>query len=111
VGHPTVNEWFNIHAFAIPAGQVASTQGGPLVVGDAPRNFLFGPGYTNEDISLFKIFSLHRDMKFQVRIEAFNVLNTAHYDNPVGNMASGQFGVITGGYYPRVMQFAGRLTF
>jgi hypothetical protein len=54
---------------------------------------------------------MQRDMKFQVRIEAFNLLNTAHYDNPVGNMASGQFGMITGGYYPRVMQFAGRLTF
>ncbi|MGA2632826.1 MAG: TonB-dependent receptor [Terracidiphilus sp.] len=117
VAHPTVTEWFNnvinkpSSAFAIPSGQAKSASGGPLVVGDAPRNFLYGPGYTNEDLSLFKVFSMQRDMKFQVRIEAFNLLNTAHYDNPVGNMASGQFGMITGGYYPRVMQFAGRLTF
>jgi outer membrane receptor protein involved in Fe transport len=117
VAHPTVTEWFNNvigksnSAFAIPSGQVASTSGGTLVVGDAPRNFLYGPGYTNEDMSLFKVFSMQRNMKLQIRIEAFNLLNTAHYDNPVGNMASGQFGMITGGYYPRVMQFAGRLTF
>jgi hypothetical protein len=51
-------------------------------------------------------------MKFQIRIESFNLLNTGHYDNPVGDMNAGaKFGTIQGGYYPRVMQFAGRLTF
>ena len=81
-------------------------------MGNAPRNLIYGPGYTNEDISLFKVLTLPREMKFQIRIEAFNLLNTAHYDNPIGNMAAGkQFGTITGGYSPRVMQFAGRLTF
>jgi hypothetical protein len=106
-------EWFNTKAFVVPAGQAASTGAGKtLIVGNAPRNPLFGPGYTNEDLSLFKVFTLPRAMKFQIRIESFNMLNTAHYDNPIGNMAAGkQFGEITGGYSPRVMQFAGRLTF
>jgi hypothetical protein len=81
-------------------------------VGNTPRNLLYGPGYTNEDLSLFKVLSLPREMNFQIRIECFNVLNTAHWDNPVSNVAAGgQFGTITGGYYPRVMQLAGRLTF
>jgi hypothetical protein len=112
VPHPSVTGWFNTSAFQIPAGQPASTTGGTLIVGNAPRNFLYGPGFTNEDISLFKVFTMPREMKFQVRIESFNLLNTAHYDNPVDNMASGkQFGEILGGYYPRVMQFAGRLIF
>jgi hypothetical protein len=83
-----------------------------LIVGNAGRNIIYGPGYTNEDMSLFKVLTLPREMKFQIRIEAFNLLNTAHYDNPIGNIAAGkQFGEITGGYSPRVMQFAGRLTF
>jgi len=108
VGHRTTQEWFNPKAFTIqptPKGQA-------FAVGNAPRNFLYGPGYTNEDLSLFKVFTLPREMKFQIRIEAFNMLNIAHYDNPVSDMSKGSlFGSIQGGYSPRVMQFAGRLTF
>jgi hypothetical protein len=113
VSHRSITEWFNTKAFAVPTGQAGSTSAGKtLIVGNAGRNIIYGPGYTNEDISLFKVLSLPREMKFQIRIEAFNLLNTAHYDNPIGNMAAGkQFGTITGGYSPRVMQFAGRLTF
>lgn len=105
-------KWFNQAAFAIPAGQAASTNPGHTpIVGNAHRNLLYGPGYNNEDLSLFKVFSLPREMKFQLRIESFNTFNFAHYDQPVSNMANGRFGTITGGYSPRVMQFAGRLTF
>jgi outer membrane receptor protein involved in Fe transport len=113
VSHPSITEWFNTKAFSVPTGQAGSTAAGKtLIVGNAGRNILFGPGYTNEDMSLFKVFTLPSEMKFQVRIEAFNLLNTAHYDNPIGNMAAGkQFGTITGGYSPRVMQFAGRFVF
>jgi outer membrane receptor protein involved in Fe transport len=114
VSHKSISEWFNPKAFSVPSGQASSASGSSskLIVGNAPRNLLFGPGYTNEDISLFKVFSLPREMKFQVRIESFNLLNTAHYNNPNSNIAQGnRFGEITGGYSPRVMQFAGRLTF
>ena len=113
VRHKTVQEWFNPKAFAKPASQTTQpAPGQALVVGNAPRNFLFGPGFTNEDFSLFKVFSLPREMRLQIRAESFNLLNEAHYDNPIGNLAAGaQFGQIRGGYSPRVMQFAGRLTF
>lgn len=113
VGHASIGKWFNPAAFAIPTGQAASTGAGKtLIVGNAPRNFLYGPGFTNEDVSLFKVLSLPHEMKLQIRIEAFNVLNTAHYDNPNTNFAQGtKFGTISQGYSPRVMQFAGRLTF
>jgi hypothetical protein len=113
VSHKTTKEYFNTAAFQVPKGQANSTNAGQtLIVGNTPRNFLYGPGYTNEDLSLFKVLSMPREMKFQIRIECFNVLNTAHWNNPISNMAAGgQFGTITGGYYPRVMQLAGRLTF
>ena len=113
VPHRSIMEWFNTKAFSVPAGQAGSTSPGKtLIPGDAGRNILYGPGYTNEDMSLFKVLHLPREMNFQIRIEAFNLLNTAHYDNPISNIAAGkQFGEITGGYSPRVMQFAGRLTF
>jgi hypothetical protein len=113
IDHRSITEWFNTAAFQVPKGQSGSTAPGKdLIAGNASRNLLYGPGYTNEDLSLFKVLSLPREMKFQIRVEAFNLLNTAHYDNPIGNMAAGkQFGTITGGYSPRVMQFAGRFTF
>jgi len=113
VAHKSIGEWFNPAAFAIPKGQTGTPKSNQaLVPGNAPRNFLKGPGYTNEDLSLFKVFSLPREMKFQIRFESFNLLNTAHYNNPISNYAAGkQFGEINGGFSPRVMQFAGRFTF
>jgi hypothetical protein len=106
VSHRTKSAWFNTSAFVVPAMQPTN-----LIPGDTPRNFLYGPGNTNEDVSLFKVLSLPREMKFQIRIEAFNVLNTPHYGNPINDKASGKFGEITTGGGSRVMQFAGRLVF
>ena len=127
VKHRTTSEWFNPAAFQVPAGQYSSTSGGALIVGNAPRNFIYGPGFTDEDLSLFKSFGLPHGMNFQVRVESFNVLNTSRYAQPGNNFgctvtgaASAQckppatFGAITGGLAganQRVMQFAGRLTF
>jgi hypothetical protein len=82
-----------------------------LTPGNTPRNYIYGPGNTNEDVSLFKVLSLPREMKFQIRIEAFNLLNTPHYGNPINDFTSKQFGEITTGGGSRVMQFAGRFIF
>lgn len=114
--HATKSQWFYGKAFAIPTGQPASSKAGatvPLVVGNFGRNVIFGPGYSNEDVSLFKVVALPREMKLQVRIEAFNVLNISRYGQPNGNFASGSFGQITGGGTgnQRIMQFGGRLVF
>jgi hypothetical protein len=121
VSHRTTSAWFNRDAFALPAGQAASTgAGSTLIPGDMGRNQLYGPGFTNEDVSLFKVLSLPREMKFQIRMEGFNVLNTARYGQPDGDFAHlgsaahpGTFGMITqsSGANQRVLQFAGRLVF
>jgi hypothetical protein len=124
VGHRSINEWFNPAAFALPAGQAASSKPGAtgsLVTGNLARNMLYGPGYTDEDASLFKVFTLPREMKFQVRIEGFNVLNTGRYGQPDGDFAhynatnpsKSSFGKITGGGTgnQRILQFGGRLVF
>lgn len=124
VAHRTIHGWFNPNVFVAPPNQQASAALGstiPLVSGNLERNLLTGPGYTDEDISLFKVLSLPREMKFQIRVESFNVLNTSRYGQPDGDLAHkgtssnpGTFGTITGGYAggnARVMQFAGRLVF
>jgi hypothetical protein len=56
--------------------------------GTAPWGVLRGPGYANWDLGVFRELRLPRKMTLQVRIEAFNVLDTAHFDNPGGNVSN-----------------------
>jgi len=103
-GPRTVNKWFNTDAFTgLASGQM---------YGDAPRNPVYGPGFNNTDMSLLKNFGLPKETLLQLRFEAFNALNSAHYNAPSTNFAAQTtFGEITSGYYPRVMQFAAKFIF
>ncbi|MGH8639314.1 MAG: hypothetical protein ACREUZ_19435, partial [Burkholderiales bacterium] len=72
----TVDRWFDPSAFA------AAT---PFEIGDAGRNILAGPGYFNTDFGLFKRILLPRlagGSEVQLRLEAFNVFNQPHYQQP-----------------------------
>lgn len=101
-GRRTTKAWFNTAAFTSTPGQSNSTP----VVGTAGRNLVRGPGYTNENLSLFKNFSLPDHLSLQFRVESFNLLNTPHYDNPNASRNSGNFGSITSAGDSRIMQFA-----
>jgi hypothetical protein len=87
-GNRTLQEYFNIAAFAQPGGQ--------CIPGDTARNILSGPGYVNADVSLFKDFAVTENAKLQTRFEFFNVTNTPHFSNPNSDMGSPTtFGAIT----------------
>jgi len=74
VSNPTIGEWFNPAAFANPA---------PGTFGNAGRNILTGPGFTNVDISFGKTFLLHWEgIKLDVRGDAYNAFNHVNYQNP-----------------------------
>ena len=47
-----------------------------------------GPGYANWDLGVFRQSRCARNMNVQLRFEAFNVLNTPHFDNPGGNVSN-----------------------
>jgi len=47
--------------------------------GDAPRNDIVGPGYTEWDTSLFKQFPISEQKRFEFRAEFFNILNHVNY--------------------------------
>lgn len=98
----TVTEWFNTGAFANTPGQSDRQP----IPGTAGRNLVRGPGYTNEDFSLFKDFSFPETMKVQFRAESFNLLNTPHYGSPNASRNSGSFGSITSASGLRILQFA-----
>src|SRR5580693_7287807 len=78
-GHPCVQgTLFNTCAFA------TNTVVGAF--GDAGRNIIQGPGTQNWDISLFKIFPIGEQKRFEFRAEFFNAFN--HYDPEFDNPGS-----------------------
>ena len=106
-GKRNIHEWFNTAAFTSVPGQSNTSP----IPGTAGRNLVRGPGYTNEDLSLFKSFTLPEKMSLQFRLESFNLLNTPHYGDPNASRNSGSFGSITSAGQPRIMQFALKLIY
>jgi hypothetical protein len=47
-----------------------------------------GPGYANWDFGLFRQIDLPRNLNVQLRFEAFNALDTPHFNNPGGNVSN-----------------------
>ncbi len=104
-------EGFGTAAFA---GQ-AFFNNAPGQTGSMARNQWNGPFFLNWDASLMKNFRITERVRFQVRGEAFNVLNNVNFfvgNFPAnGNINSTNFGRIGSGFSPRIIQFAGRLEF
>jgi len=104
LAHPTVQQWFNVSAFAVPALGVYGNEG---------RNTLRGPGAWNADIALSRSFPItEKGQRVDFRAEIFNVFNHARFLNPgsgilpTATMNSPAFGQITSARDPRIMQFA-----
>jgi hypothetical protein len=98
----TLGEWFNPAAFAAPALGT---------FGNAGHNDVVGPGRTNLNTSLFKDFQIKERATIEFRFETFNTLNHTQWQNPSTTFGSGNFGVITSAYDPRVLQLALKLMF
>jgi Carboxypeptidase regulatory-like domain len=120
------NVWFDPSAFANPAEPTYSPTQDPSTIqsptfGNTGRDQFRGPGQSVINASLFRGFHVWRETEFQIRFEAFNVLNHALLGNPNttvpsnANLAAGNygtFGMITGGYgNSRSLQFSGRFNF
>ena len=104
-GPKTLNEYFNTSAFAVPA---------PYTYGNAGRNSLRGPGYTDVDFSLFRNFKFLEHYNAQFRAESFNLFNHPNFANPDATLEDSNFGKITsinGSSSPRELQLAGTFTF
>jgi len=91
--------------FNVPPGQTGTME----------RAFINGPLYLNWDASLIKNIRITESTRFQLRFEAFNLLNRANFfASQLGNLNinSTNFGRITSTFTSsgaqRVVQFAGR---
>ncbi len=95
--------WFDTTAFAAPAANTF----GNLTRNGAGVN---APAYYNLDASLVKKIPFgHRFA--EIRIDAFNVTNSLHPNNPGTTFGSATFGQITGASDPRLVRFGLRFVF
>ncbi len=103
-GQRTPDHWFDTAAFSLPD---------TLTFGDAPRNSVTGPGFTNLDLAVSRTFVVGEPAKLEFRWEAFNLFNRANFDLPsrIFSPSTANFGRIFSAKSPREMQFGLRLSF
>jgi hypothetical protein len=103
-----LNQWFTTNSFS---KAVSGTWG-------SEKNGAFlGPGLQRWDVALIKNTNLIGPVKFQLRTELFNAFNHENFSNPGINIDAGtpaqggNFGQISSGHNPRIMQIAGKIIF
>jgi hypothetical protein len=99
----SILNWFNKNAYAAPA---------PGTFGNVRRNSLYGPNYSNLNLSFGKTFRITEGTRFEVRADAQNALNHASFGGPDSSIGNNTNAVITsvtdGG---RHIQLYGRFSF
>ena len=56
---------------------------------------MYGPGFQDWNVSLFKTFAINERTGFQFRAEAYDFINHPNLSAPNFNPTSSQFGMIT----------------
>jgi len=94
---------------------VVGDDGRATAFGNSGVGIVFGPDQRNFDIAFIKrtpINALREGTNLEFRAEFFNAFNTTQLSNPVTNVSSSTFGVISGtAVNPRIVQFALKLNF
>ena len=99
---PTVAEWFNTAAFAVPAaGQF----------GNVGRNTLRGPTTSVFNMALNKVIPFSDGRSLELRAQASNIFNTAQFKSIDTNLNSPSFGRITSVGSMRKIQLVARFRF
>lgn len=63
------------------------------VVSNVSRNFFYGPGLDNWDVALAKTTSIGERVKFQLRLESYNIANHVHFAKPDNKIEDATFGL------------------
>lgn len=79
LGHATIQNWYNVAAFAQPV---------PGTFGDEGRNSLVGPDLSEIDFWLGKNFALREGIGLQFRIDGYNIFNHSSFALPNTGVAS-----------------------
>ncbi|QEE29120.1 TonB-dependent receptor [Terriglobus albidus] len=104
-GPKTVAQWFNTAAFSL----APTTR-----FGNAGRNIVVGPKFTQLDLTLSREFPILEHLRGQFRAESFNLLNHPNFFNPLTTglqFGATGFGALTQAYTPRDLQFSLRILY
>jgi hypothetical protein len=101
----TKQHWYNPCAFANPlnGAGIPRTGAGSQIIAlptilnylGGRRNDVYGPGLTRINMTLFRDFTTFREQHIELRVDAFNVLNTPSYGSPSTADISSNGGLIT----------------
>jgi len=86
--------WFDPKSFTQPLGCTASPCTSPDL-GNTGRNQFRGPGYLQDNFSVFKRFTLYRETGIEIRVDAFQLSNTPRFGLPNNSTTSAALGTIT----------------
>ncbi len=108
VSSPTLYHYFNTSVFAPPP-----VIGDGTGLGNAPRNFMTGPGFWNTDLAVTKVLPIRESVRLEFRTEFFNLFNHPNFANPGSDVGSPQsLGVISSTVSsPRILQLALKVHF
>lgn len=99
--------WFDPTSFAQPAGCTGRATSTPtavncpiiegVTVGNLRRNVFSGPGYFQNNASIFKTFPVYGEgTTLDIRMDVFQLTNTPQFSNPSNSITSATFGHVTG---------------
>ncbi len=106
-GIGAAHPWFDPTAFAQPAGCPAPTGSActpiaGVTVGNLGRNTFYGPGFIQDNLSVFKTFGVFERATLDIRADVFQLSNTPQFANPTAgssppnaSLTSSTFGQIT----------------
>jgi hypothetical protein len=98
--------------------QTTPTSGIYTGLGDIQRNAVTGPGYADLDLSGEKDTKITERLQFQLRADAFDIINHPNFGQPSGNVQATTFGQISStrfavsdGGSSRQLQISGKFVF
>jgi trimeric autotransporter adhesin len=100
--NPTIDRFFNVEAFSVPAAGLFGTAG---------RNTIIGPGSRLLNAQLARDVRLGGNRSLGVTVNASNLLNTVNYANVDTNVNSPSFGQVTSVRPMRAVQLNARFRF
>ncbi|MBV8830478.1 MAG: TonB-dependent receptor [Acidobacteriaceae bacterium] len=68
--------------------------------GNLGRNVIIGPGFSNLDFALVKNTRIKENIQWQIRADAFDLLNKANFNQPNATVGSATFGLISATRFP-----------
>jgi hypothetical protein len=88
--------WFDTSSFAQPLGCTSTPCTNPDL-GNSGRNQFNGPGYIQDNFSVFKKFTVYHETALEFRVDGFQLSNTPQFANPnSSNITASNFGQVTG---------------